>query len=157
MKAPVWHLIARLDVVGGSTGWHRYYLLDQAQKHFGEWVLLGTRSTAHWGRNLSDITNQYLLQGVYGGLVTLVLYVVLLVWAVKTVGGFSLRRIPISQQWLAWGICVSIIGHCISFFGVSYFGQIEMLLYLTFAIVGIIYELGLAQNNHLYLVLAKRE
>ena len=26
MKAPVWHLIARIDVIGGSTGWHRYHL-----------------------------------------------------------------------------------------------------------------------------------
>src|SRR5690606_22804133 len=26
MKAPVWHLVARIDLAGGSTGWHWYFL-----------------------------------------------------------------------------------------------------------------------------------
>ena len=30
MKKPVWHLIARIDIVGGSTGWHRYNLINKA-------------------------------------------------------------------------------------------------------------------------------
>src|SRR5687768_8466206 len=33
MNAPVWHLIARVNVVGGSTGWHRYILIDKAIKN----------------------------------------------------------------------------------------------------------------------------
>ena len=142
MKAPVWHLISRVNIVGGSTGWHRYHLIDQAAEHFGEWVLIGTRSTTHWGWNLGDITNQYVLEGVRGGLGTLVLFIALLVWAVKIVGGYSLCCVQVKQQWLAWAICVSILGHCISFIGVSYFGQIEMLLYFMFALVALIYELS---------------
>ena len=29
MEARVWHLISRIDLAGGSTGWHRYFLIDQ--------------------------------------------------------------------------------------------------------------------------------
>jgi len=59
MNAPVWHLIARVNIISGSTGWHRYHLIDQAIKHFGEWALLGTRDTHHWGWGMGDVTNQY--------------------------------------------------------------------------------------------------
>ncbi len=140
MKAPVWHLIARVNVVGGSTGWHRYRLINEAITHFSDWMFLGVKATGYWGWGLEDITNQYILEGVRGGLVTLILFVVLLGKAIARVGAASLRRISTQHQWLLWGICVSIVGHCISFFGVSYFGQIILLLYLTFAMVGWVYS-----------------
>jgi hypothetical protein len=140
MKAPVWHLISRINLVGGSTGWHRYNLIDKAIEHFGEWAFMGCRSTSEWGRGLSDITNQYVLEGVRGGLLTLSIFLVLLFVAAKTAGAYSLSRIPKQQQWFVWGICVSVLGHCVSFFGVSYFGQITMLLLLSFAIVSFLYE-----------------
>src|SRR5690606_24267277 len=71
MKAPVYHLIARIDLVDGSTGYHRYRLIDAAVHRFGEWAFMGTRSTAHWGWGLADVTNEYILQGVRGGALTL--------------------------------------------------------------------------------------
>ena len=144
MKAPVWHLISRVNIVGGSTGWHRFHLIDEAINHFGEWVLLGTRSTAHWGRGLGDVTNQYIGEGVTGGFVTMVLFIILLVIAVRTVCRYSLGSLPPKQQWLVWCICVTLLGHCLSFIGVAYFGQINMLLYLSFAFVGAIYQWRLA-------------
>lgn len=136
MQAPVWHLISRIQVVPGSTGYHRYRLIDAAIRHFHEWALLGTRSTVHWGPWLYDITNWYIRQGIDGGFITLLLFVILLVMAVRIPGRYSLQNIPHDQQWLAWCICGSVIGHCVSFLGVSYFGQVRMLLYLTFAVVG---------------------
>jgi len=144
MNAPVWHLLARIDLVGGSTGWHRYYLIDETIKHFGEWALLGTRDPEQWGYYLHDVTNQYCFEAVEGGLTTLVFFVVVLIIAVKTAGKYSLQNIPREQQWLAWSICVSILGHCVSFISVSYFGQIHMLLFMTFAIVGLVYEMSLS-------------
>lgn len=140
MKAPVWHLISRLNVFSGSTGWYRYNLINQFIKNTKDWIFLGTKSTAHWGWGLQDITNQYVLEGVRGGLATLIIFVLLLIYAVKIPGSYSLRNIANDKKWLSWGICVSVLGHCISFTGVSYFGQITMLLYLTFAIVGFIGE-----------------
>ena len=147
MKAPVWHLIARVGIISGSTGYHRYKLIDKAIEHFQEWALLGTRNTAHWGWGMQDLTNQYILEGALGGFVTLMVFIVLLVKAVKTAGSYSLRCVPLRRQWLSWGVCVLVLGHCISFFGVSYFGQIKMLLYLTFAIVGAIYEMSMNESQ----------
>ncbi len=92
MEAPVWHLIARVNMIGGSTGWHRYHLINEAVNHFSEWMVLGTRGTAHWGWGLQDITNQYILEGVRGGLITLILFVILLVRATAKVGATSLHR-----------------------------------------------------------------
>jgi len=144
MQAPVWHLISRISLVGGSTGWHRYILIDRAISHFGEWIFLGCRSTAHWGRGLSDITNQYILEGVRGGFVTLALFLVLIYMALRTLLRLSLQNQEHKQQFLAWCLFVAIFGHCIAFFGVSYFGQITVLWYMTLAMVGFLSE---AQEN----------
>ncbi|MCK5605026.1 hypothetical protein KAR91_24260 [Candidatus Pacearchaeota archaeon] len=140
MKAPVWHLIARIDLIGGSTGYHRYHLIDKAISHFFEWALLGTRSTGHWGWGLGDITNQYVGEGVEGGLLKLILFITVLVLAVKSTGKYSLVVPSEKERWLAWGLCITLLGHCISFFGVSYFGQIRMMLFLVFAMSGWVYE-----------------
>jgi hypothetical protein len=136
MQAPVWHLISRIGVVGGSTGWHRFYLIDQAIRHFGEWLFLGCRSTAHWGPGMRDITNQYILEAVRGGFVTLALFLVMIYMALRTVLHLSIRHQQPKQRFLAWCLFVAILGHCVAFLGVSYFGQIMILLYLNFAIVG---------------------
>jgi hypothetical protein len=143
MKAPVWHLIARVNITPGSTGWHRFHLIDQAINHFDEWWVLGTKSTAYWGYGLEDVTNQYVLEGVRGGLISLLLLVILLVMAVRTLGAYSLRSMPQKWQWFVWCLCVAVLGHCLSFMGVSYFGQIQMLLYLMFAIAALVYELSM--------------
>jgi hypothetical protein len=141
MNHPVWHLLSRVTIVGGSTGYHRFLLIEETVNHFREWALLGTLGTGHWGYQLFDVTNQFALEGIRGGLITLVLFVTLLFVAVRTTGWFSWRpRVPRDQQWLSWALCVSLIAHCVMFIGVSYFGQIQMLLYMTFALAGFAYE-----------------
>ena len=140
MAAPVWHLIARMNVVAGSTGWQRYYLIDQAINHFGEWMLIGTRDTRHWGRGLTDVTNQYVLEGVRGGALTLGLFVAMLVAAFRRLGQFFFVPHGRDEQILVWCLFVSLCGHCIAFLGVSYFGQIGVLWYLTLAMVGFVAE-----------------
>ena len=77
-----------------------------------------------------------------GGLLSLVLFIVLLATAVKIVGSYSLRKLQSDQQWFVWGLCVSLLGHCISFLGVTYFGQIQMLLYFELAVVGVICQMS---------------
>jgi hypothetical protein len=43
MQAPVWHLISRIDLIGGSTGWHRYIIfdafLDSLRRLVPHWLL----------------------------------------------------------------------------------------------------------------------
>jgi len=145
MQAPVWHLISRIDLIGGSTGWHRYNLINQAVRHFGEWMLIGCRDTGHWGFGLADVTNQYVLEGVRGGFVTLLLFVLLLITALKAIVRYSLQTTSAAQQWFTWCICVSLLGHCLSFIGVSYFGQIRMLFFLVLAAAALTYEMSTNQ------------
>ena len=57
-EKPVWHLILRLSVITGGTGYHRYQLIDAFINNFSEWALAGTDGTAHWGWGLQDTTNQ---------------------------------------------------------------------------------------------------
>jgi hypothetical protein len=61
--------------------------------HFNEWWLLGTDYTAHWmptgldiNPDSADITNQFIAEGVQGGLLTMALFIVLLVQAFRTLG-----------------------------------------------------------------------
>jgi hypothetical protein len=137
MKAPVWHLISRVSAVGGSTGWHRYHLIDEAIRRFPEWALLGTNSTAHWGEGLFDVTNQFVMQAVVGGLLNLVLFVTLLALCFQAVGrlwrSFSDDAATVA---LAWALGVSIFVHISNFIGVTYFGQTTMLLYMIPALLG---------------------
>lgn len=138
MNAPVWHLISRIDLVGGSTGWHRFHLIDQAIHRVSEWGLFGTQSTGHWGIGLHDITNQYVLEGVRGGLLTLILFVALIVLAFKRVGLLQRAAETAGTQYprmLSWGLGVVLFVHVMSFWAVSYFGQIIMVWYLTLSLV----------------------
>ncbi|MDM8007799.1 MAG: hypothetical protein QUV05_16790 [Phycisphaerae bacterium] len=136
MRAPVWHLLARIDLVGGSTGWHRFFLIDQTIRRFSEWWLLGTASTAHWGGNLFDVTNQYVLMCVQGGLVTLLLFVYMIACAFAGVGRLWRTSDPMTAQiMVAWSFGVCLFVHCVSFMAGSYFGQIVMIWYLLLAMI----------------------
>lgn len=140
MKAPVWHLIARIDLVGGSTGWHRYHLIDAAIRHAREWIVLGCRSTGHWGYGLQDVTNQYVLEGVRGGLITLILFCAMLFVAFKAFWRLSMFAGDRKGSILGWCLFVALVAHAASFMAVSYFGQIMMQWYMVLALGGFVYE-----------------
>jgi len=124
--------------VAGSTGWHRYKVMDATINNFSKWWLLGEPDPMSWGVwNMRDITNQYVLEGLQGGLLTLVIFVACIAVAFGIVGK-ALRRPDSSAQehLFIYTIGVSLFVHVWSFFGVSYFSQMLMLWYLTLAIVG---------------------
>lgn len=137
MQKPVWHLIARIDLVGGSTGWHRYHLIDAAINRIGEWFVFGTASTAHWGWGLEDVTNQFILDGVRGGLGATLALVVCFVLGFGYCGSWlrhariarsraasKVERAAILQnEALAFGVGVALFIHVGNFLAVSYFGQ----------------------------------
>ncbi len=140
MNAPVWHLLARINVIGGSTGWHRYNLIDKAIRNFDEWMVIGCRSTDHWGYGLGDVTNQYVLEGVRGGAATLILFVLMIYAVLKTLVTSSLRYRDRNAQLLIWALFSMMIAHCVGFIGVSYFGQIQVLWYMTLATASLLEE-----------------
>ena len=140
MNAPVWHLLARINVISGSTGWHRYNLIDKAIANFNEWMVIGCRSTDHWGWGLGDVTNQYVQEGVRGGVATLILFVLMIYAVLKTLVTSSLGYRDRNAQLLTWALFSMMIAHCVGFIGVSYFGQIQVLWYMTLAAASLLQE-----------------
>jgi hypothetical protein len=137
-EAPVWHLLTRVTVVGGSSGHHRYRLIDAAIEHANEWWMAGsTAGTDHWGRGLFDVTNYYLAQCLRGGLPLLVLFALLL-WAGFSSAAKARRRVraDFGKVILAAALGISLFQHAASFIGVTYFGQIVLLWYLLLAMIG---------------------
>ena len=135
MRTPVWHLISRIDLAGGSTGYHRYKVIDSAIKYFSEWAVCGVKTTAHWGYGMQDVTVYYVLQAVRGGMLTLVLFVSIILVAFGCVGRAMAIVLPGSQkEKLVWAVGVSFGVHVANFFGVSYFGQATMAWNLSLAL-----------------------
>ena len=79
MKAPVWHLIARIDLAGGSSSYHRFMVVDQCIRHFSDWWLVGVKSTYEWGWDMWDSINWYVNEGTTGGVLTMLLFMGVLV------------------------------------------------------------------------------
>lgn len=142
MKAPIWALVGRVSVVGGSTAYHRFTLIDQFTKRFNEWWLIGTRYTDHWGFHLFDITNHYIRIAVDGGLITLILFLAIIFLCVKGIGKSIsiLENIPgidniRLKQLCLWSLLSTLFAHLVSFMGVSYFDQIIVVWYLLISII----------------------
>ncbi len=154
MNRPIWYIFARMDMVSGSTGWHRSNLIDQTVKHFFDWWLLGTKvdNVGSWGVWASDITNQYLLEGITGGALTLTLFIALIVAAFKVVGRAlkTARPEPLPSERLIWAIGVGLVCHVTTFLSVSYFDQNLVNWYLLLAAVSsipIAFDAQTAERN----------
>jgi hypothetical protein len=143
MKAPVWHLMSRLDFTGGSTGYHRYVIFDAFVRHFSRWYLGGDPDPESWGVwEMRDATNQYIVEGLNGGLLTLIAFLLVLIFAFGNVGR-SLKMRPVARsrdrEWICWCAGVAIFVHAVTFLGVSYFGQMTVILYLQLSLVSCVY------------------
>lgn len=139
MEAPVWHLISRISFSRGSTSYHRYLLIENSINHFGEWALLGSLDTGHWGHAMYDLTNQYVREGVKGGFLALVFFVWAMWHAFVLVGRLwrSVRR-ERYKRYFAWGIGVSLFAHGMMFLSIAitHSQQNMMVFFLLFASVG---------------------
>jgi hypothetical protein len=147
MKAPAYYLLARLDLTGGSTGWHRARLIESAFEHFSEWWFAGTDYTRHWmptgviwSPNHTDITNHYLAMGVHGGLGLMILFIASLVKGYSYVGQSVVyaRRLNrhSNSQFMMWSLGVALFAHTVTSFSISYFDQSFLFIYLTLAAIG---------------------
>ncbi len=138
-KAPIWHLIARTDFVGGSTGWHRAHLIDEVIAHFNEWALFGVQNIEHWSVQGGDVCIQYALVVVRAGGLTLILFLLLIAMGFASVGR-AWRRVERSPEdvFLLWAIGVSLFVHTVNFIGVGYFGQIDILWFIGIALPSVL-------------------
>src|SRR5262249_26603287 len=132
MSSPIWFIMGRLTVFSGSTGWYRGYLIDMTMRHIGEWWLIGTTSAAQWHPFLADVTNEYINEGLNGGLLSLVLFIAILVASFRMVGRTARSiRTPRTLRLLAWTLGAALLAHPVTFISVSYFDQNFVMFYLV--------------------------
>jgi hypothetical protein len=138
MKAPVWHLIARIDISGGSSSWHRFMLVDQCIRHFGDWWLVGVKDTGVWGWDMWDTANQYVSVCDNSGLIPFLLFLAILVYGFKYLG--SARRALAKDKKKAlfiWALGAALFANIVAFIGISYFDQTIVAWYGLLAVISV--------------------
>jgi len=144
MKAPAWHIMARIADLTGGHGWYRAAVIDSAIEHFSEWWMVGTKNTANWGLTVlpnnptkSDMTNQYLNIGIDGGLITMLLFILIIIIAFRDLGR-SLKATenePFPLKFLLWSMGAALFAHAVNFLSVSYYDQSIVFWYLLLAMI----------------------
>jgi len=136
MKAPVWFLIARVDIVSGSTSYQRAYLIDQFVRHFGDWWLVGTYQSEDWGTDMWDHTNQFVAEGETGGLATLICFIAMISVSFAMIG--KARKAvegDKEKEWYLWILGVLLFSHIVGYFGISYFDQTRFYWFASLAMI----------------------
>jgi hypothetical protein len=138
MKAPVWALIARVDLTGSSSGYHRYMLVDNCIRHFSYWWLIGYRYYGNWGWDMWDLSNQFVAVALTGGLLTFVIFILLLSRSFGALGT-ARKRVAgdLKQEWFLWCLGSALFAHVVSFFGGSYMAQMQMCLFPLLASIAV--------------------
>jgi hypothetical protein len=139
MKAPVWALIARVDLTGSSSGYHRFMLVDNCIRHFSDWWLLGVKDYDTWAWDMWDLSNQYVAYALTGGLLTLVFFLMLIVRSFRRIG--NARRLCASRsssgEWFVWCLGAAMLAHVVAYFGIGYFDQMQFAWYLLLALIAV--------------------
>ena len=141
-QAPAYFLIARIDLTGNSTSWHRAELIRAALTHWSEWWLVGTDYTRHWiaygvpwSSKHVDVTNHYLMLGVYGGLPLMLVFIAGLASGFAIVGRVLRHADPgpsgRATRLTAWALGGALTAHAGSMLSVSYFDQSVLFLYVV--------------------------
>jgi len=138
MHGPVWSLIEKIDVTGGSSSYHRYELVDNCIRHFGQWWLLGYKYYYTWGFCMFDLCDQFVAAAVTGGLVTLVLYIMIFS---RSFGALGKARKQVegdrSEEWFFWCLASFLFAVMISAMGINYMFQLLMCFLLLVACISV--------------------
>jgi hypothetical protein len=137
MKAPVWFLIARVNLVGGSASFDRAYLIDTFVRHFWDWWLIGTRDTGSWGWSMWDLSNSYVSQGESGGLVAFVFFIAIISKSFGLLGNMRKILSGQKQEWLVWLLGTALFANVMAFWGVSYWDQMQIAWFALLAIISV--------------------
>jgi hypothetical protein len=138
MHGPVWSLIARIDLTGSSSGYHRYYLVDNCIRHFSDWWLLGYKYYNNWGWDMWDLCNQFVVAALTGGLITLVLYIAIFS---RGFGAIGRARKQVSgnrpEEWLLWCLGSDLFANVVAHFGINYMAQMMITLFPLLACIAV--------------------
>jgi hypothetical protein len=137
MKDPLWAVVAKGRIFGGSTGYYRFYLIDSCIHRFSEWWMPGTISTASWGPGLWDVCNGYVRIAVDGGVLSLALFMAL-IWVCFRFTGCSIKLLNghRREQITVWALGATLTVHLFTLIGVNYFdAQISVVWYELLAVI----------------------
>ena len=139
MNGPVWSLIEKIDVTGGSSNYHRYMLIDNCIRHFTDWWLTGYRYYSDWGFDMWDLCNQFVVAALTGGLLSLVLFVMIYVKGFSAIGNArKLVNGDRAQQWPLWCLGSVLFANVVASFGINYVAQLMMFFYLVLGFIATI-------------------
>ena len=136
MKAPVWFLINRVDLIAGNSGYHRALLIDMCINHFRDWWLIGVQSTQNWGWDMWDQANQFVFEAESGGLATLICFVLLISRSFGRIG--NARRLvdgDAKKEWMLWLFGSALFSYVVGFFGISYGDQLTFAWFSMLALI----------------------
>ena len=137
MKAPVWALIARIDLTGSSSGYHRFMLVDNAIRYISSWWLFGVKDYNTWGWDMWDLSNQYVAYALAGGLACFIAFIAIISRGFGMLGS-ARQRIEGNrkQDWLMWSLGSAMFAHVMGYFGTAYWDQTQVAWYSFLAIIG---------------------
>jgi hypothetical protein len=138
MHGPVWSLIARVDLTGSSSGYHRYYLVDNCIRHFSDWWLLGYKDYPSWGFMMFDCCNQFVVQAVGGGLLALVAYIMIFSRSFGAIGK-ARKRVEgdRGREWFLWCMGSALFSIVVAHFGINYPAMMEIGLFTLWACISV--------------------
>lgn len=157
MSQPPYYLISKIDISGGSTGWHRSFLIEQTFNHFSEWWLFGTDITRHWMPNQgfaddpfhTDVTNYYIGFGILAGFPAMLLVIAMFGVAFAWVGKARMHfeELDSKEANLIWCFGACLFSHTVTGISVAYFDQSVMYFWLAVAVISSVYSVLFLQEG----------
>lgn len=138
MNGPVWSLIEKIDLTGGSSSFHRYMLVDNCIRHFDQWWLIGFKYPGTWGFDMWDLCNQFVAVAVGGGLVSLILFIAIYSVSFGAIGD-ARKRINGDRryEWFLWTFGCTMFANVVASFGINYMLQLLLLFFPVLACISV--------------------
>jgi hypothetical protein len=139
MHGPVWALIGRVDLTGSSSGYHRQLLVDMCVRHFSNWWLLGYKNYNAWGYDTFDLCNQFVVQAVCGGLLSLVAYIAIFTRTFAAIGN-ARKEVEgdRSREWFLWCLGSALFSVVVAHFGINYPATMEIWLFALWSCISVV-------------------
>lgn len=135
MKAPVWFIIAHVDLTGSSSSYQRAELINEFVNHFSNWWLMGTTNSASWGWDMWDAQNMFVSVGEAGGLAALIFFILMVSRSFGRLGNARKQAKSKQQEWVIWLLGSALFAHVVAFFGVNYFDQVRVAWFAMVAMI----------------------
>lgn len=138
---PFYHVLASWANPLGGAGWHRARLIDVAIMKFDEWWLIGYGDKdpgwgQYFGMGMTDVTNEYILNGVRYGILGVIALCAVLTKAFRGLISTYRRVTHPAHKSLVWAFGSLLFSVAVAWMSVSFFGQLMTLVYCSIGMIG---------------------